>query len=195
MKNIFVKVKNHNLLSAILTLALGIVLVMAPALLADVLVKLVGAVLMSLGVFRVLYGIAKAPRSVSLYGILLALVGALVWIFSAGIVGVVNIVIRVGVGLLLAVHGINGLIFILSTRRYGSLYWIFCVVLYAVFIAIGVSSLLNTFNPSTALTQIIGVIMIVSSALDFVSALKMGRAPKKEKDDYIEAEYEDKTNQ
>lgn len=192
MKNIFGKFKNQDLLSGVLTLALGIVLVMAPALLADVLVKLLGAVLIAVGLFRTLYGLITVPRAVSLYGIILALVGVLVWIFSANIVAVVNIVIRVGVGILLTVHGINGLIYILSSKRGGSLYWIFYVVLYAVFIGIGVSSLLNTFNPSTALTQIIGVIMIISASLDIVSALKAAK-PKKKKDGYIEVDYEDKT--
>ena len=193
MNNIFGKIKNNAILSSTLTLALGIVLVMAPALLADVLVKLVGILLMTLGVGRVIYGISVSPRAVSLYGILLALVGALVWIFSAGIVGAVNIAIRVGVGIFLTVHGINGLIFALSIKRGVGLNWILRIVLYAVFIGIGVSSLLNTFNPSTALTQIIGAIMIVSSSLDLASVLKQKKTSKKKKDDYIEVEYEDKT--
>lgn len=193
MKNIFIKFKNNAILSATLTLALGIVLVMAPALLADVLVKLIGILLIALGVGRVIYGISVMPRAVSLYGILLALVGALVWIFSASIVGAVNIAIRVGVGILLAVHGINGLIFTLSSKRSVSVYWILCIVLYAVFIGIGVSSLLNTFNPSTALTQIIGAIMIISAVLDLVSIVKQKRINGKKKDGYIEVEYEDKT--
>ena len=185
--------KNKSLVTAILSLAFGALLISAPELVAAAFVKIFGAVLLAVAVVRLAVGLMAKPSFVSVYAIVMAIIGASVYIFSGSIVEITNVLIRIVFGLFLAVHGINGIMRTLSVRRDGEYAWIAYVVLYAVFVGIGVSSLVNTFNPSAAFTQIIGVVMVVSAVVDIISMLSKKQGFKRRDDGYIETEYEDKT--
>ncbi len=191
MEKLFEKLKKQQLLSSVVTLAIGIILLVVPNLVAEMLVKIIGASLFIIGGTRVIFAATRKPPVISVYGIILAAIGLALVISSNFIVNAVNIILRITVGLLLAIYGINGVISALELKKNGTRAWIFHVVVSAVAIGAGVSSLLNSFNASGVFTQIIGAVMVISALCELFSLTHVKKLPKYN-DEPIETEFEEK---
>lgn len=203
MREIFEKFKKQQLVFSIITIALGTILIIAPALVVDVLVKVLGAFLIVAGIAVVILGIKLYEKNYInriLYGVCLFVFGVLIVVNVARWIALVNLIIRVVSGTILAIYGICGIIMSFTVKKDHPKESVFYVIIAAVAVGIGVSSLLNPYNASELFTRLVGAAMIATSVLGLISIWRINKffsttenTYKKLNSEYIEVDYEDKT--
>lgn len=177
MKDILKKLKANYVTTGIIYVILGLLLLLIPGTIQDTISLILGLAIVAMGVFNlVLY---------------FATLDSFIWYQSDFLLGIIEVVFGLFIitnprilisfiplifGLILLVHGINGIIQAMSLRKYENIRWVSSVVLNIISMVLGFVIMLNPFGTIELLLRIIGICLIYSGINDFIAAYKSKKA-------------------
>ena len=176
MKETLKRIKADIIVSALLCIALGIVLLVWPAETIDVFCKIlaVGLIIMG-GVDIASYFMNRSihPFAGAL-GLIVLLIGIWIFLRPESIVSLIPIVI----GVILCVHGIQDLKLAIETKRNGYEKWWSMLIIAAVSLVFGVLCIVNAFGMVKLALQFIGIALIYDGISDLWVANRAVHAAK-----------------
>lgn len=183
------KIKADMILSALVCVALGIVLLIWPAKTIDIFCKILAAGLIVIGVVNIFsYFINRELHPfAAVLGPIVVLVGVWIFIQPESIVSLVPIVI----GVMLCVHGIQDMKLSFETKANGYEKWWSMLVIALISLIFGVLCIVNAFGVVTLALQFIGIALIYDGLTDIwvVSrAIRAARARRRE-EEALESPY------
>lgn len=191
MKETFKRIKADIILSALMCVALGVVLLIWPAETIDIFCKILAVGLIILGVVDIVSYFTN--RSIhpfaGILGLIVTLVGVWIFIRPESIVSLVPIVI----GVILCVHGIQDLNLAFETKRNGYGKWWSMLIIAAISLGFGVLCIVKAFGMVTLTLQIIGIALIYDGLSDLWIAVKAIRVAKalKQEAEALDVEYKE----
>lgn len=183
MMDIVKKIKLDMFLSALVCVALGVVLLIWPAETIDIFCKVLAAGLMIIGIVNIVSYFMN--RNLHPFGAVLGpivlLVGAWIFISPDSIVSLVPIVI----GVMLCVHGIQDTKIAFESKKNGYEKWWSMLLIALISLVFGVLCIVNAFGIVTLALQFIGVALIYDGLTDIWVAscsIRAARAKQKEEE-------------
>ncbi|MCI5872415.1 MAG: DUF308 domain-containing protein [Roseburia sp.] len=192
------RIKADMILSALVCVALGVVLLIWPAETIDIFCKVLAAGLIVIGVVNIFsYFINKDLHPFgAVLGPIVVLVGVWIFVRPESIVSLVPIVI----GVMLCVHGIQDMKLSFETKANGYEKWWSMLLIALISLVFGVLCIVNAFGIVTLALQFIGVALIYDGMTDIwvaSRAIRVARAKRKEEEalesPYREVESEPET--
>lgn len=179
METILKKIKANVLISALLCIALGIVLVVWPGMSVKIVCRAIGAVLVINGLIRLLNFVFRKDGSLFsqmnlILGVVIALIG--IWIFSRPdtIIALVPIL----VGVIIVIHGINNLEQAVSLFQSKYDKWWVALVLGLITVGFGVLLIFRPFEAVDTLIMFIGLFLIYDGVSDIWIISRVSRTAK-----------------
>lgn len=178
MKTILHEQRLSSVLGAIVTIALGVLLMWWPNRSMEFLCLLLGAAIAVIGVVYILGWLAKrkagVPSFFILPGVILCALG--VWLMTSP--DSVIMLIQYIFGAILVFHGLLDLqgVFALLRQKWPN--WWIDLVMAAVTVALGVMILFNPFGTFAALVILIGVALVYDGVSDLVLIFRLSRSYK-----------------
>ena len=179
MELILKKIKTNVIASALLCIALGVVLVVWPDMSVQIACMAIGAVLILNGISRLINFIFKRDGSLFsqmnlVMGIIITVIGVWIILQPAKVVAMIPIL----VGIIIIIHGINNLqqAVSLCQSRYDK--WWIALILGLLTVAFGILLICNPFEAVETLVMFIGLFLIYDGVSDIwiVSRIsRMGR--------------------
>ena len=167
MINFLKSIKVNLLSSAILCIALGIVLVAYPNTSLTLVCRAVGAIVLITGLGMV-FGYLKSGKSFwygkieLVFGSILAIVGGFIVLRPLGIISIIPIVF----GILLVYHGISNMTQAFELHKYKDKGWWLPVLIAASTILLGVVIMKNPFGTIEILMRIIGACLVYDGLMN-----------------------------
>lgn len=183
------RIKADMFLSALVCVALGVVLLIWPAETIDIFCKVLAAGLIIIGVVNIVsYFINRNLHPFgAVLGPIVVLVG--VWIFARpeSIVSLVPIVI----GVMLCVHGVQDTKLAFETKANGYEKWWSMLLIALISLTFGILCIVNAFGIVTLALQFIGVALIYDGLTDIWVASRAIRAArtKQKEEEALEVPY------
>lgn len=185
------RIKADVILSALVCVALGVVLLVWPDKTIDIFCKVLASGLMVIGVMNLINYFANRSTHpfAGILGVIVLIVGVWVFVKPESIVSIVPIVI----GVILCVHGIQDIKLALETKENGYGKWWSMLIIAAISLVFGVVCIINAFGVVTVALQIIGVGLIYDGISDLWVASRAIRAAKamKQEADALDVEYKE----
>lgn len=179
METILKKIRANVLISALLCIALGIVLVVWPGMSVKIVCRAIGAVLVINGLIRLLNFVFRKDGSLFsqmnlILGVVIALIG--IWIFSRPdtIIALVPIL----VGVIIVIHGINNLEQAVSLFQSKYDKWWVALVLGLITVGFGVLLIFRPFEAVDTLIMFIGLFLIYDGVSDIWIISRVSRTAK-----------------
>lgn len=191
MKETMKRIKADIILSALVCIALGVVLLVWPTETIDIFCRVLAVGLVVMGVVDL--GSYFMNRSIhpfaGVLGFIVILVGIWIFIQPASIVSLVPIVI----GVILCVHGIQDLKLAIETKGNGYEKWWSMLIIAAVSLVFGVLCIVNAFGMVKLALQFIGIALIYDGVSDLWVANRAIRAAKamKQEAEALDVEYKE----
>lgn len=191
MKETMKRIKADIILSALMCIALGVVLLVWPTETIDIFCRVLAVGLVVMGVVDL--GSYFMNRSIhpfaGVLGFIVILVGIWIFIQPASIVSLVPIVI----GVILCVHGIQDLKIAIETKGNGYEKWWSMLIIAAVSLVFGVLCIVNAFGMVKLALQFIGIALIYDGVSDLWVANRAIRAAKamKQEAEALDVEYKE----
>lgn len=170
--------KRQNRTSAIVTVVIGLLLLLAPGGVVSTILKLIGWALLIVGGFMILSCMWNGHRSHQAVGDSLALVviGLVVFLLGLWIVrnpgNVVSIAVT-GVGLVLLLHAINDIGYAVDARKVMAQGWLSAAISGGVTLILAVMILLNPFGTAMSVIRIAGICLLIDGIGDLLMANRM----------------------
>lgn len=155
------KLKTNVIISSVLCIVIGIVLVIWPDLTMEIACLAIGAVLLIVGIMRLIAYFTARDGSVYsqlnlIFGIVLIVVGALIlWQWNK-VLEIVPII----VGIVIVIHGINDLRQALALHKNEYDKWWVALILGLLTVILGVLLILNPFAALDTVVILIGIFLI-----------------------------------
>lgn len=169
MKTVFEGLAKYALLRAVLHIALGVLMLLAPQAVMNVIVYILATYVVALGVINIVDYLRHRREQASSFGlvsgILLLVLGAVMFAFTNAIISILPIFL----GVLLMIGGITVLGQAVSYGRLFGRTSILTVVLSILVIVGGVLVVLNPFSSAVLLFQVFGVALVVMGVGELVS--------------------------
>lgn len=183
------KIKADMIISALVCVALGVVLLVWPAETIDIFCKVLAAGLIVIGLVNIFsYLINKDLHPFgAVLGPIVVLVGVWIFIRPESIVSLVPIVI----GVMLCVHGIQDMKLSFETKENGYEKWWSMLLIALISLILGVLCIVNAFGIVTLALQFIGIALIYDGLTDIwiaSRAIRAARAKRKE-EEALESPY------
>lgn len=191
MKDVLKRIKADIILSALMCVALGVVLLIWPAETIDIFCRVLAAGLIILGVIDIISYFTN--RSIhpfaGVLGFIIVLVGIWIFIQPESIVKLIPIVI----GVILCVHGIQDLKLAFETKENGYDRWWSMLIFAAISLVFGVLCIIKAFGVVTLALQFIGIALIYDGISDLWIACKAIRTAKamKQEAEALDVEYKE----
>jgi len=184
MERILKKIKTNVMVSALICIALGVVLVVWPGLSVKVVCMAIGVVLVLNGISRLMNFIFGKDDSVFsqmnlIMGIIITVIGG--WILFQP--GTIIAMIPILVGIIIVIHGINNLqqTVSLCQSRYDK--WWVALLLALLTIGFGVLLIFNPFAAVDTLIRFIGAFLVYDGASDMWIMSRISRNVKQARQD------------
>ena len=167
MINFLKSIKVNILSSAVLCIALGIVLVAYPNTSLTLVCRAVGVIVLITGLGFV-FGYLKSGKSFwygkieLVFGSIFAILGGFIVLYPLGIISIIPLVF----GILLVYHGIANMRLALELHQYKDKGWWFPVLIAATTIGLGVVIMRNPFGTIEMLMRIIGACLIYDGLMN-----------------------------
>jgi len=178
MKAILHQQKMSSILAALVTIALGMLLVWWPDRSMDFLCLMLGITIFAIGIIYILGWLARRKKGVPAFfvlpGVILCALG--VWLMTSP--DSVIILIQYIFGAILIFHGVIDLQGALALASHRWNRWWLDLLLTALTIGLGVLILLNPFGTFSALVILIGAALIYDGVSDLWIIWRLGRANK-----------------
>lgn len=191
MKEALKRIKADVILSALLCIALGVVLIVWSAETIKIMCWALAAGLVIIGVINIIsYFRDKRMHMFSgVLGLIVILIG--IWLFMRpdSVVSLIPIVI----GVILAVHGIQDVKLAIETKRNGYEKWWSILLMGIVSLVLGVLCVVYAFGLVTLALKFIGVALIYDGLSDLWIVSRASKAAKQKKleEEALEAEYKE----
>ena len=189
MKSILQQQRRSSIVAALITLALGLILVLWPQRTAEFLCMLLGAAVFVTGLVYVLGWFVRrrreeAPVYLLIPGVILLAIG--VWMLTSpgGIIHLIQYVF----GALLIFHGVVDLQGAVALMRRGWPRWWLDLALSALTLALGALILMNPFASFDLLVTLTGLSLVYDGVSDLVLIHRLSRAWREAEQDIIDIE-------
>lgn len=171
MGELLKQIKADVILTALVCVAMGVVLLVWPAETLDIFCKILAAGLIFMGVVQMVsyFTNRSLHPAAGPLGLIVLLVGIWVFIKPESIVSLVPIVI----GVVLCVHGIQDIKLALEARENGYDRWWSMLVIALISLVFGVLCIVKAFGLVTLALQFIGIALIFDGISDVWVALKV----------------------
>lgn len=172
MKSIIQDMKHNYFINAVIMVVLGLILVIWPEILGNMLCYILGGALILMGAFQ-LIGFIRGEhlgfcnKFSMLMGIILILLG--IWVCANP--HVVLSIIPVVVGIIILLHGLMDIQYTLDIKKAGSSKWWIGLIAAIATIVIGILLVVNPFAAYELTMIIIGIAMIYDGGSDLVLLL------------------------
>lgn len=191
MKETLKRIKADIIVSALICVALGVVLLIWPAKTIDIFCKILAIGLIIMGVVdMVSYFMNKSihPFAGAL-GLIVFLVGIWVFIKPESVVSLIPIVI----GVILCVHGIQDMKLAIETKGNGYDKWWSMLIIAAISLVFGVLCIVNAFGMVKLALQFIGIALIYDGISDLWVANRAVRTAKamQQEAEALDVEYKE----
>lgn len=189
MGETFKRIKADIILSALVCVALGVVLLIWPAKTIDIFCRILAVGLMVMGGAQIASYFSN--RGSHLFagglGLIVLLVGVWIFIRPESIVSLIPIVI----GVILCVHGIQDMRLAFETKGNGYENWWSMIIIAAISLMLGVLCIVNAFGMVKLALQFIGIALIYDGLSDLWIASRAIHAAKvmREQEEVLEVEY------
>lgn len=189
MGETFKRIKADIILSALVCVALGVVLLIWPAKTIDIFCRILAVGLMVMGGVQIASYFSN--RSIHPFagglGLIVLLVGVWIFIRPESIVSLIPIVI----GVILCVHGIQDMRLAFETKGNGYEKWWSMMIIAAISLLLGVLCIVNAFGVVKLALQFIGIALIYDGLSDLWIASRAIHAAKvmREQEEVLEVEY------
>jgi uncharacterized membrane protein HdeD (DUF308 family) len=176
MKDFFKRVKADAIMSAVLCIALGVVLIVWPGETIDIVCKVLAAGLIILGGVELFSYITNRNGYMftGILGLIVLIIGVWIFLKPSSIVSLVPIVI----GVILAVHGVQDVKMALESKNGGYDRWWIMLIIAIISIAFGVLCIVNAFGMVKLAMQFVGVALIYDGISDLWVVTKTVRTVK-----------------
>lgn len=176
MKDFFKRVKADAIMSAVLCIALGVVLIVWPGETIDIVCKVLAAGLIILGGVELFSYITNRNGYMftGILGLIVLIIGVWIFLKPSSIVSLVPIVI----GVILAVHGVQDVKMALESKNGGYDKWWIMLIIAIISIAFGVLCIVNAFGMVKLAMQFVGVALIYDGISDLWVVTKTVRTVK-----------------
>lgn len=191
MKETLKRIKADVIVSALLCVALGVVIFIWPTKTIDIFCRVLAVGLIVLGaVDLVSYFLDKLLHPFSgILGLIVLLVGVWIFLKPASVVSLIPIVI----GVILVIHGIQDLKLAIEAK--GNIYekWWIMLIIALVSLVLGVLCIVNAFGMVKLATQIIGIALVYDGISDLWIVNRTVHAAKaaKEETDALDVDYKE----
>ncbi|MBO5031105.1 MAG: DUF308 domain-containing protein [Lachnospiraceae bacterium] len=172
MKSIIQDMKQNYFINAIIMILLGLILVIWPHILGNILCYILGGALILMGAFQ-LIGFVRSERLgfynkfSMLMGIVLILLG--IWVCAKP--QVVLSIIPVIVGIMILIHGLMDFQYTLDIKRTGNSKWWIGLIAAIITVVLGILLILNPFAAYEVTMILIGIAMLYDGGSDLVILL------------------------
>lgn len=191
MEHILKKIKTNVMASALLCVALGIVLVIWPDMSTQIACMAIGAVLILTGISRLINFIFKRDGSLFsqmnlVMGIIITVIGVWIVVQPEKVIAMIPIL----VGIIIIIHGVNNLqqAVNLCQNRYDK--WWVALILGLLTVAFGILLICNPFEAIDTLVMFIGVFLIYDGVSDIWIVSRVFRMAKQFKQEVEAIETE-----
>ena len=176
MKDFFKRVKADAIMSAVLCIALGVVLIVWPGETIDIVCKVLAAGLIILGGVELFSYITNRNGYMftGILGLIVLIIGVWIFLKPSSIVSLVPIVI----GVILAVHGVQDVKMALESKNGGYDRWWIMLIIAIISIAFGVLCIVNAFGMVKLAMQVVGAALIYDGISDLWVVTKTVRTVK-----------------
>lgn len=176
MKDFFKRVKADAIMSAVLCIALGVVLIVWPGETIDIVCKVLAAGLIILGGVELFSYITNRNGYMftGILGLIVLIIGVWIFLKPSSIVSLVPIVI----GVILAVHGVQDVKMALESKNGGYDRWWIMLIIAIISIAFGVLCIVNAFGMVKLAMQFVGAVLIYDGISDLWVVTKTVRTVK-----------------
>lgn len=189
MREMLQRIKADIILSALLCVALGVVLLIWPDETIGMVCKVLAVGLVILGAVDLFsYFSNKLAHPFSgILGLVVLLVGVWIFLRPESVVSLIPIVI----GVILAIHGIQDIKQALEVRKNGYDRWWVMLIIAAVSLVLGVLCIVKAFRVVTLSLQFIGIALIYDGISDLWIAMKAIHTAKlaKQEAEAVDVEY------
>lgn len=189
MKDTIKKMKADVILSALLCVAMGVVLLVWPDRTIDIFCKVLAAGLMLIGLVNIISYFTN--KSIHPFGGVLGTIVLLVGIWIFGHPGSVVSLIPIVIGVMLCVHGIQDMKLAFETKSNRYEKWWSVMLLAVVSIILGLLCIVHAFGVVTLALQFIGIALIYDGLTDLWIATQAIRAARtmRRQEEALESEY------
>ena len=175
MKALFQRIRFEIYLSAILTIALGVVLLIWPSTVTTVICQVLGAMMAVMGAVWIFgYFVDKKGILYISGGLLFLLLGIWIFLRPGTIISLVSMII----GVIMLVHSIKDFQMAAETKRSGGNRWIVLFMLALLGCVFGVVCICDSFRLVKVALQLLGAFLIYDGLTDMVIAFHTVRAIK-----------------
>ena len=169
-------IKLNVTLSAILSVAIGVLLVACPGTIVTILARLIAVIIIASGVVLLLPQIFDADRSYLsiIVAILIAMIG--LWMFFSP--KLVASIIPIAIGVLLVVHGVQDLSMAIEGKKNKANNWLSIILMAVLNIVLGVLCIGNAFGLVEIGMMLIGIMLIYDGISDMFIVHKVNKDAK-----------------
>lgn len=176
MRSLFEKFQKLALLRAIICLVLGLLLLLLPQTMLNIIVFVLAAYLFIMGLLGILSYFNKRRTSDALTidfisGLFSALIGLVLALFNRQIIGLIPIILGIFVVLSGALSLTQALDLRKANNRSGRALLIYSLLL----IVVGIVAILNPFGSMATLTRLLGVVLLLMGIGDMVTHFTYGK--------------------
>ena len=183
--------KADVLVSAVLCIIAGMVIMIWPATLVMIVGRVVGVVVLVLGISAIVKYIQnRAGSPIGLAsGVIVSVLG--LWIFTRP--EVIAQMIAIVIGVLLIMHGIQGIMMAAEAKAIGDTRWLTSMILAVLTVILGLVVIYCYFRLASIATWVIGLVLVYDGVTELLVAGHVIGATRKyrKKDDVIDAEWRD----
>ena len=194
--NEFLKgLKVNYTVSALLCVALGLVLLIWPGTTTQVVCMVLGAALVVYGVLQIVFYLANKDRNIAMqgmmvFGIVVAVIG--VWILLKP--EMIIMAVPVIVGILIVIHGIHNVVQAIALKKDGYTNWWVAFLLGVITVTFGVVLICNPFTVVDTVVRLIGAFLIYDGLSDIWILSRVSKV-KRNAEKIVDANFVDITDE
>ncbi|MDD6224624.1 MAG: DUF308 domain-containing protein [bacterium] len=174
LKNEIRKIYATSLITSIIMLILGILLLSKPDFIISLVSAIVGVMILIPGIVSLVDYFKTKYQANLLIGVILSILGVL-FIFNAKFI---SSILPFALGIYFVMNGIQKLQYAIELRHHQIVQSISTIITSIFIVLCGILMIVNPFGGALAITQILGIFMILYSLLNIYNATSIRRAIK-----------------
>ncbi len=161
------KIKSYTLLVSLLYFVMGLIMLLNPGFILDAVNYIVGIFILLYGVIYIIRFFSKNDfNTLSKFGLIAGLICITFGIYILINPTLLSSIIPFAAGLLLLVDGLGKLKDSIAFKKVNYRRWWIGLIIAILFVGFGIYMLVNAFNVSKVIIQIIGAILIIDALTD-----------------------------
>lgn len=171
LKSQMKKIYATSLVSSIVMFILGVFLLVRPDFIINIVSTIIGLVILVPGIISLMDYFKTKYTANLVIGVIAGVVG-IVFIFNSKLV---SSILPFVLGIYFIINGISKLQYSFELRKNNVVNYMPSIVTALLILLCGVLMIINPFGGALAITQVLGIFMIIYSALDLYNAIVIGK--------------------